>query len=89
MSPELGKPRASRACSEGDLRLSGVGTWCEVGWLPGVPRGFPHDLARVWHDRFVWELRGRVPPEAEVTWECQVFALLESPMLPMITCGYV
>ncbi|WP_192582371.1 hypothetical protein [Streptomyces triticiradicis] len=43
----------------------------------------------IWHDRFVWELRGRVLPEAEVIWEFQVFALLDSPTLPMIMCGYV
>ncbi len=46
-------------------------------------------LARIWRDRFVRELRGRVPPEAEVTWERPVFALLEPSMLPMITCRYV
>ncbi|WP_237409490.1 hypothetical protein, partial [Streptomyces sp. M2CJ-2] len=36
-----------------DLRWSGVGAQWTVGWFPGVPRGSPQDLARVWHDLFV------------------------------------
>jgi len=46
---QLGKPGCSRGGSCTDLRRSGVGAWRAVDWFPGVPRGSPHDLARVWH----------------------------------------
>ncbi len=52
-SPQPGKPGAlTRGCRP-DLWRCRIGAWVSTGLFPAVPRGSPHNLARVWHGRVV------------------------------------
>lgn len=51
-SPQLGKLMWSRARCRAGLLRKAVADRRHVLCIPRVPRGPPHDLARLWHDRF-------------------------------------